>query len=495
MRETMTDAQLEAQLEQLLGRLDPFSVVVRACHLTNRAHANRRLIGRAVPHFLAKMVGVSHAYHRKYYASFMDDNTYRKAHNLLADHTDEIQHYALSTERDIHHWGQVAHRQQIELQYRVDGLELARLASLCACDQHNGGTVGSLFEETIGVSLEFVVAYSVLLYTNLFGESGVGFRRDRGTVKHGGTITQTQVDNYLKHFAWQPDLLGAEYRRRRDAIVRDYLKSLMRTPLLDRAIVSSADGTMLSTPFPDLIVKNALESVFSVIRDNAPAHHQLSDSLFASHIHRLLNCFKQRWPVIVRDLDSEALPAEGKRCDFVVQFPDYDLYIECKTTGSMPRFPFAKPLRESGIATALIEATEQLANSPRMLDREHRSRRSLIIGWNEVPFANSEWFRTNSIDTAPISKQWYQDCGGRPEVLSVRELELFVARSCASGTDPRLLINEKYSQEYSTTGDWGVWLESQGAVKDAHQMEFFSRGGEDVLRAASTLAGAGNEER
>jgi hypothetical protein len=464
----LNSTELERELEALVKRLDPLLVLNYIGARLGEVRDGERPIEWAAPHVLARIIEATCAYHRAHYREPITKQQYAKLHNLLTQHSEEFDSHALTVARDIDLFTQRLFREQIPLQYRADLFDIARIESLI----HRPSKADALcarFRAITGLPLSFFSSYSYLIRSSLINEGLPGYRIDRGTVRHGGKIEPELVNLYLRQMALSVGELGAEYKRRRAAIQKPYLKSFARRVLLDRPLVLTSEELVMA-PFPDLIMPACLRRLFEIL-DGSDERQDL-DAAFEEHVERWMAHLVSLTGGRLGRPDRECLTHGKQRCDFLLRTNDYIILVECKTTYELPVHVTETAIANSGAAKSLAKAIEQLAETSAAIGEAERPVYAMVVVPFEIPLVNSDWFHKRAFPAERAANAAAQAFAIRPQILAAHDFEYLITLCERLDCTVADLLQRKAAESYHRVGDWGTFLRGVQEDKEILAPEF-----------------------
>jgi len=254
------------------------------------------------------------------------------------------------------------------------------------------------------------------------------------------------LDDLLRLFKMPVNDFGELYKKRRkDLVSKEYARSL-KPLLLDNPLLELSSKNSIM-PLPNTLPF----SLHWLIGDKAREGHssiQFSNS-FANYTRKVVDSLA---PLVMRKPDEE--DHNGRRCDILAVFEDWDLLIECKATRFKRNIITPESIVQDTSTGKIVSACEQLA----MTVDDGREHVSAVVLDDSLAVPNSDWYWELIFERFPGTQDHVRTIGHRPHIWSLEVLEGIVEVCLATGISIPDLVIKYQEQPYHVHGEWDTWL-------------------------------------
>ncbi|WP_156943613.1 hypothetical protein [Alkaliphilus transvaalensis] len=152
--------------------------------------------------------------------------------------------------------------------------------------------------------------------------------------------------------------------------------------------------------------------------------------------------------------------SNSKVCDFLLEFDDSIVLVECKGTEFNSIIATENAMRKDNSTRAFSKAFKQLNSIENLyksgvfsdLVSGDKTVVKIILTYKQLYFANSSWYRKNILDYQRIDVE--DNC--YPEIMSIMEFEKFLYYMKETKLSPIQILNYRLENKYD--GDWSSIL-------------------------------------
>jgi len=419
------------------------------------------------PHRIIHSIEANCAYWKTGYRDPVTPNAVAKIMNTYNDFVDPSQLNTIP--ESLERFFLLMHREQIPLQKKASWTHFLRSWVLFVRD---GSMAKSRreFQTRYSITMDQWVKVCFLCWSISVQEGG-GFFLIKLAENPKIGISQETLENFLRYSARSPEAIGHYFFDMRKNEPYEF-HSQIRSCFFETPIVKFSDGTLI-VPHTHLLFLHAGEGLYRLAQTLDMFAPQFSDS-FERYIRKLLDSLNG----VINILDSKAMEniTKGKSCDLLVETKNTIILIECKGCSFTANRLTDNAIANNNSTGKVAQGLVQLYTSAKDLENgvfekfgigRNKTTIGIVVTFGEIPSANSEWYfeqfflkRADKKLNEAIypSKQMTR----RPIVLDVSGLERLVATLNSDKGTLQDLYDKKQADGYHRTGDWGVWLASQG---------------------------------
>ena len=463
----LTWLRFYGQLEALLRRHQPIDYGVAVAKRMRLCARMPKLFAQTPPHSLLHSVEANCAYARGQNTDVVTERSLLRVMALYNQHIDPLIDYYLRREKNIELFAGVMYRQQIPLQFQPDLYTLARAWFLFASGNPLPRTAAS-FERAYGLPVAEWFKLAFLTYT--CADKHAAFLPSYILNAECVEVPEDFLRAYLSLCSFTPREIRERYRSdRRDTGYRFH--GCISSVFLTRPLIDFGHDRYLA-PRPELVMRHASEGLYQLSKHCEPQFHEELGNRFEKYSELLL-----RGVAPARRLVSEAemrKHASGKNCDFLLEFEDSLVLLECKAVIRSARILTEEVLRQDNSTKKIQRAILQLCKTSctvkdGVLDAldvdSSKPLFGFVVVFGDIPFANSRWYFERVISFGLEEKlaraRTSMDALAQPPVVLTSEaLELFVT-AVNTGMSVVELSEEKARLSYNSVGDWPEYLQSK----------------------------------
>ena len=455
-------------LERLLKRHQPIAYASAAARRLLAAGDDIEKLRRAPPHRILHSIEANCAYARGQNHDPVGPYRLNKVLNVYHSFADPLQLRVVG--ESVQHLMLIMNRQQLELQYKHSGYDLARAQRLFISDTPMPRCAQEFLSEH-GLTMEEWCQLSFLYSAVAQEAQGRCFPRAQLwrelPIRFKGSEECSEA--FIRMSSQTPDQIRTTYRELRSKVALEY-HTLIRSVFLSKPIIDFGEAGLLA-PLPQLLLRNSWAGIYQAVREMAPFGKEFGDS-FQAYVEQLLDCDEQKQRVLAsKDLERHT---SRRSCDFLVERPDEMILIETKAATFSHDFLTEKAILDDNSTIKVAEGMEQIygtaydigegALAPLSI-RSDKPLLGIVVTFGDLFIPNSKWYfekfileKAKDKLSAPIYPNEALD---RPIVLSIQALERFVEYLNTSGTRALDLRKEKDQQEFALVGDWDVYLKNK----------------------------------
>jgi len=281
------------------------------------------------------------------------------------------------------------------------------------------------------------------------------------------TVDKKSIESYLELTCTTP-------RKVKD-IFFEYMKEPLEYHFLNKYMfmehpILDFGNFKLIAPNPNFVMLNAGEGLYRLSSEIAGFDTNFGKS-FQSYIEELLVCIENK----VNLIKSEELErlASGKSCDFLLEFEDHLLLVECKATSLTVSKLTENAILNNNSTVKIAEGIVQIYATAHDISRgifnaskieNKKPILGIVVTFGEIPLVNTDWYNTFIWERkdkelkSPIYPN--EKVKGKPIVVSVSTLEEIVTYLNSSGVSFADLYEEKASLP-PYRGDWNAFMPSK----------------------------------
>lgn len=471
--------RFESELVDHLKRHHPWDYACAVSAKIDAALKRRVKPGQWRPHDLLHSIEANCASHRRNRRELVTEHRLAKVMNVYANHPDQYVEHLLSEEKKLHLAFRVMFAQQIPIQYQPNYLDLGRCYILYVKDDPLPETAEWLKAKHRLTPYEWFALASGILAMTMGHTPATATPQALRNFK-GWKIGAEAIESFLRLSSRTPNEISGQYHREREEIEKPYLRGLIPSGFLRKPLMRF-DSTYLA-PLPSLVARYLADGIYEVCRQHAHVFGRELSVSFERYVASVLSLFNGCQRIIEADALESATP--GRSCDFLLEFPDSIVLVECKATNFAARFLTDKSISQDNSTTKIVEATEQLVATARailegalgsILSSSHKPLIPIVVTYGGIPLVNSPWYRKEIL--APRLQQkleafddWPAPFHCSPQVFSIAVLEQFVLAQRAIGESVAAMIEKKQVRPYLSVGDWDVFLPTLVADKRTEQL-------------------------
>jgi hypothetical protein len=452
--------QLYGRLEDVLKRHRPeeyASVITQCLRKYRDSHS-------VPPHWALHSIEASCAYARGHNSDPVTIDRVRRVLKVYADHVDPYL-AKLSEDGDADLFGLAMYREQMEIQYQWSEAELRRNEPLFDPET----SIAKLAEEfhgCYGISTHSWIRCCMACAILVVHSDGSYVRRE-DLHRFGRPATPAEIDRFLELSSIDAKTLGESFRSKR-IDTKPHLHGLVRSAFLKTPLLK-INGDHYLAPLPPLIPRHSGHGLYHRMRPMASFQRE-----FGPAFNRCVHDVAERWPGRLRVVPEKEVEkrATERSCDLIIELPDCVLAVECKATVVSADYTTLRALQGDNSTTKILEANVQLYSTAHDIrcgryDDMGVSNVKPIVGivvtWDTIPFANSDWYRTSILrteDQPSLVPPIFPSDGmtRKPIVMSLTTFEALV--KCLDSTPVTMLglCGEWESVPFLTAGDWDCFL-------------------------------------
>ncbi len=415
------------------------------------------------PHRIIHSIEANCAYWKEGYAEPVKWNAVAKIMNTYNDCADPFQ--SSTIHENLGRFFLMMYREQIELQKTASWAYIMRVWHLFVRTPSMQKS-NLEFHSQFGLTMDHWVKISFLCWVIAFKESGNPFLI-KNVPDSASDIREDTFENFLKYSARSPGEIGHNFREIREVVPYE-LHSLIRSSFLETPIVRFADERMI-VPHTHLLFRHSGEGLYRLAKDLSLFVDEFGDS-FERYVKKVLGSLPKHLRIIPNKKLKKVV--KSKSCDFLVELEDTLILVECKACSFTARHFSDEAIMKNNSTGKVAKGLNQLYASAKDLEDglfdkfevdKNKPTIGIVVTFGEIPSANSDWYfeeffikRADDKLTRSIypSKQMIR----RPIVLDISALEKLVVFLNTQPKGLPDLYDERKSQGYAATGDWGIWL-------------------------------------
>jgi hypothetical protein len=419
------------------------------------------------PHRIIHSIEANCAYWKKGYREPVTWNAVAGIMNIYHDFVDI---YQLNTiPESLERFFLLMYREQIPLQKRASWAHFLRSWVLFVQDDSMAESRRE-FHSHYGITMDQWVKVCFLCWAISFQEAGGSFLVQM-IENPKINISQEMLGNFLKYSARSPEEIGHYFLDMRKNEPHEF-HSLIKTCFFETPIVRFSDNSIV-VPHTHLLFLHAGEGLYRLAQPLEVFATEFSDT-FERYVRKVLDSLKE----VTRIIDSRVMEktATGKSCDFLVETENTIILVECKACSFTANRLTNTAIENNNSTAKVVKGLVQLYTSAKDLEKGkfekfHINRSKTVIGiivtFGEIYSANSEWYFENFFlkrADKKLNEEIYpsKQMARRPIVIDISGFERLVATLNSDKRTLQELYDKRQADGYHATGDWEIWLVSQG---------------------------------
>jgi hypothetical protein len=281
------------------------------------------------------------------------------------------------------------------------------------------------------------------------------------------TVNKRSIDPYLELTCITPSEIRNDFLGHMKEPLEFHF--LNRYVFVERPIMNLGGGNLVA-PNPNFVMLNASEGLYRLSSETEGFDTNFGKS-FESYTEELLGCIDNKVN-FVRNEELERL-ASGKSCDFLLEFEDHLLLIECKATSLTVNKLTENAILNNNSTVKIAQGIVQIYATAQDICRgvfdalnveNKKPILGMVVTFGEIPLVNTDWYnafiwkRREEELKSPIYPN--EKVKGKPVVVSISTLEEVVIYLNSSGVSFAELYREKESLP-PNSGDWDAFMSSK----------------------------------
>jgi len=470
--------ELYDALEKRLKRHRPSDYITWMSKRLAESWSDPKKFVQIPPHRIIHSIEANCAYWKEGYAEPVEWNSVAKIMNTYNDCVDPFQ--SSTIHENLGRFFLMMHREQIELQRRASWAYIMRVWHLFVRTPSMQKT-NMEFYSHFGLTIDHWIKISFLCWVIAVNESGNPFLI-KSVPDHTSDIREDTFENFLKYSSRSPDEIGQYFREIRKVVPYE-LHSLIRSSFLETPIVRFADERMI-VPHTHLLFRHSGEGLYRLAKDLSLFDDEFGDS-FERYVKKVLESLHTHLSIIANKQIIKVV--KSKSCDFLVELEDTVILVECKACSFSARHFSDEAIMKNNSTGKVAKGLTQLYASAKDLEQglfdkfevdKNKATIGIVVTFGEIPSANSDWyfeefFLKRADDKLVRAIYPSRQMIRRPIVLDISALEKLVGLLNAQPKGLPDLYDERKSQGYAATGDWGIWLYDETLDKDTSELLTF----------------------
>ncbi len=418
------------------------------------------------PHRIIHSIEANCAYWKEGYSDSVTWNAVAKIMNIYNGFTDPVLLGTISENLD--RFFLMMYREQIELQKGISWAHIMRGWHLFVRDTSMQKSNLEFFSK-FGITMDQWVKLCFICWLIAVKMAGNPFLIKNVPDTNTG-IGQKEFDAFLKYSARYPCDIGKYYSEVRTVVPYER-HSLIRSSFFETPIVMFDDKTMI-VPHTHLLFRHSGEGLYRLAKDLSVFGDEFSDS-FERYVRKVLESLQGFKHILSEKQLKKAV--SNKCCDFLVELKDALVLVECKACSFTANHFSDNAIINSNSTGKVAEGFVQLYATAKDVGDDKfvtlkvdkaKPTIGMVVTFGEIPSANSDWY-FEEFFLKRASKKFVQETypskqmERRPIILDISTLEMLVAFLNFHSKSLVKLYDERKSQGYHITGDWGIWLGSQ----------------------------------
>lgn len=416
------------------------------------------------PHFILRSIEANCAFWKEGYDEQIDRNKMAKIINLYIDYDNPVLVNVIHKNLDLTFL--MMWREQVLVQKRPNSNYMARTWRLFVNNSWMK-RIAKEFEAKYSVTMDDWFKLCFLCYVIAVNDTSSCINIESVESCDFITIDKRSIGPYLELTCTKPKEVKEKFlEHMKEPLEYHFLNKyiFMERPILDLG------NCRLIAPNPNFLMLNAGEGLYQLSSDIAGFDTNFGKS-FQSYTEELLGCIENK----VNFIKSEELErlASGKSCDFLLEFEDHLLLIECKATSLTVNKLTENAILNNNSTVKIAEGIVQIYATAHDICRgifgaSHIENKKPIFGivvtFGEIPLVNTDWYngfiwkRKEEELKSPIYPN--EKIKGRPIVVSISTLEEIASYINSSGVSFADLYEEKASLP-PHRGDWNAFMPSK----------------------------------
>lgn len=426
------------------------------------------------PHFILRSIEANCAFWKEGYDEQINRNRMAKIINLYIGYDNPVLINAIHTNLDITYL--MMHREQIIVQTKPTSGFIARTWMLFV-NNPSMKTIKKRFEDKYSLSIDdwfklCYLCYAIAISDN-YGwiniksvESCSFIRIENESINPFLELTSITIDEIKEQFFDNIAKIPLEFH-----FLNKYI-------FLDRPIIHFSNQKLIS-PNPNFILLNAAEGLYKLASKLEGFDKSFGKS-FQSYIEEILS-YLENTISFIKSNKLENLTS-GKSCDFLLEFENHILLIECKGTSLTTKVISENAILNNNSTSKIVEGMSQIYSTAQDLANgtlnslgidNNKIVIGVIVTFGDIPLVNTDWYHSivmkRGENKIPQSLYPNVKIHGRPIIISVSTLESII--NYLNSTDSSFI--ELYDEKASLPpykGDWDAFIRSKTSeLKDKIQ--------------------------
>jgi hypothetical protein len=451
-------------LYKLFRRVDPWDYSALASIKLSESLRNLEVFKSYPPHSVLHSIEASLAYQ---VSSFIDHtvtmNDLNKTMNLYYNFSGDFPSSLLGTDLDVHEFLLGMAAEQFYVQERHGMEDLGR--SLLLYDKGNPNPKSSQrFRDSMGLSFRDWFDLSFIIFSHIEARNAKRqspiFTRRNITDSRMLRLREINYEQFLNLSSQPPRWFRERFDEKRQLGIRASYFWQMISSFLEYPIVDFDEKGFL-VPHADFLLRNSWTGLHRIVSTFPEFSNEISKS-FENYVRSLLelldNVANIRGPKEVEDLTP------GRSADFVLEFSDCVLIVECKTaeyTADLrTRNAIARSNLTGKVAKAFVQISETLDSLEASGLTDVRTPLGIVVTMGCIDFPNADWYRQVVVDRCKKDLGAQIDPACPIQIMPITVFEEFIGALLHSRSSPQRLFHEKREVPYTQCGDWSDFLRS-----------------------------------
>lgn len=445
-------------LYKQLRRLDPLEYVPIASRKLFLALDNVYEFPRWPPHFLLHSIEADLTYFRPPYKDrTVVENDLRHVMNMYHNNSGKLP-CALINEVPIDSFlqGMAWEQFYVQKQYGLDSL--GRYLFLFVSESPFSKTE-QFFQKKYEMTFHDWFVLTIALFSFVLDRLGKG----KSPILKASVITNSTLASIPKQYAEmffsmssKPRAWFAErFKQKQQEVGKPSLYPMIRSSFLEYPILDFGRKGFL-VPHPYFLLRQAWSGLYRLSKAYPTFPEEMGTS-FEKYVRRILNELGDRITLYCPDVVSAMV--KDKSVDFIVEFSDCILLVECKAVEYTAQLVTPNAIENNNFTAKIIDAYLQMNDTVHSLRQRGKGANlsiyGIIVTLGDFDFPNSDWFRSMiekrlGEKCPPIDIEWH--------VMPISVFQEFVGSIKLFGESPKDLFEEKRNASYVEVGDWDTFL-------------------------------------
>ena len=459
--------RIEAEVAQLLKRYKPENYARVATAILAEVVGNNRRMAGFPPHHLIHSIEANCAYYRPQYDDPVDGDRVRRIINRYKAFRDPYLRYALEDAQVLELALLAMARQQFALQLRPNIAHFARYLYMFVENDPVPG-IQDVFLAKYGFSIRdwMYLNYAAFAYTESNHVQSIA--PSTFLASEVDTIPRNAVIPFLDRSSLSPDEIRPRYIQQREDRP-EHLYLFIPSVFLEYPFIRFGNDSYLVV-HPTMLLHHSSTRIFQICTDLG-GHDFLTEfgASFEAYVGLVIQELGNRIITLLSEDDISAV-SPGRVCDYLVEFQDCLLLIECKATQYSSDYQTEAAIRNDNSTGKIADAYDQMiAVAKRIkeggLDNELNDVNKPVFGlcvtYGEILAINSSFYTRqirSRMDTE-VQSPWYYPVDFPLQAVSIGTFEEITKILLSTEITLNGLFALRGGEDYLEKGDWDQFTE------------------------------------